>query len=76
MEILGGLGAIELIILGIVLIVPFGLWLILFIDVLMNRFNGYEKLLWMVVVFLGSIPGAIVYLLFGRPRRISRTTQN
>jgi hypothetical protein len=47
----------------------FGFWLWMFIHALTNRgMNGTEKLAWVLVVFFGSLIGAVVYFFVGKPK--------
>ncbi|MBN8663415.1 MAG: PLDc_N domain-containing protein [Chitinophagales bacterium] len=59
------LSVIELIIIACIL---FWIWCI--IDVLRNKFDEQEKMTWLMVSIVLFVPGAILYVLFGRKHRI------
>lgn len=61
------LSVIELIIIACIL---FWIWCI--IDVLRNKFDEQEKMTWLMVSIVLFIPGAILYVLFGRKHRIKK----
>jgi uncharacterized membrane protein YidH (DUF202 family) len=60
--------SLQLIELIIIALIAFWLWCI--IDVLRNKFEEQEKMTWLLVSIVLFIPGAILYLLFGRKHRI------
>lgn len=70
MQILGFIGPQELIIIllliPLVMIVP----LIALISVLMNRFEGNDKLIWVLIILLLPFVGAILYFAIGRSKRL------
>lgn len=48
----------------VIFIVLFSIWLYAVLDVLRSDFQASnDKILWIVVVFVGSILGAVIYLL-------------
>ncbi len=59
------LSILELIIIAFLL---FWIWCI--IDVLRNKFEEQEKMTWLMVSIVLFVPGAILYVLFGRKYRI------
>ncbi len=61
------LSVIELIIIACIL---FWIWCI--IDVLRNKFDEQEKMTWLMVSIVLFVPGAILYVLFGRKHRIKK----
>jgi hypothetical protein len=71
MEILGIIGPQEIII--ILLIVPVFLIvpIIALVDVLKNEFTGNNKIIWVLVILLSWIIGAILYFLIGRNQKIT-----
>ena len=72
MEICGFIGPQEILVILIgsllFLLVP----IIALIDILKNEFNGNDKLIWVLVVLLFSVIGAILYLFIGRKQKIER----
>ena len=70
MEILGIIGPQEIIV--ILLIVPVFLIIpiIALVDILKNEFTGNNKLIWVLVVLLSWIIGAILYFIIGRNQKI------
>lgn len=70
MEILGIIGPQEIIV--ILLIVPVFLFIpiIALVDILKSEFTGNNKLIWVLVVLLSWIIGAILYYFIGRNQKI------
>ncbi len=67
----GNLGAGEIILL-LIFIVPVVLWLTALIDILKSNFSGNNKLVWIVVVILLPILGAILYFLIGKSQKVKQ----
>ena len=44
--------------------------IIALVDILKSEFNGNNKLVWTVVVLLGSFVGALLYYLIGRKQKL------
>jgi uncharacterized membrane protein YhaH (DUF805 family) len=62
-------GVLVLLIAAVIGLALFGFWLWMLIHALTNRgMNGTEKLAWVLVVFFGSLIGAIVYFFVGKPK--------
>jgi uncharacterized membrane protein YhaH (DUF805 family) len=76
MYLLGFIGPQELII--ILMIVPLFmvLPLVALISVLTNRFEGNDKLIWVLVILLLPIIGAILYFAIGRSKRIKESSSS
>ena len=70
MEILGIIGPQEIIV--ILLIVPVFLIIpiIALVDILKSEFTGNNKLIWVLVVLLSWIIGAILYFFIGRNQKL------
>ena len=70
MELLGIIGPQEIIV--ILLIVPVFLIIpiIALVDILKSEFTGNNKLIWVLVVLLSWIIGAILYFFIGRNQKI------
>jgi hypothetical protein len=45
--------------------------LLALISVLMNQFNGNEKIMWVIIIILLPFLGSLLYFLIGRDKRIS-----
>jgi len=59
---------IELImILFLIGFIPF---IIAFIDILKNEFEGYNKLIWLLAVLFAPLIGSIAYFMIGKKQRI------
>ena len=72
MEILGIIGPQEIIV--ILLIVPVFLIIpiIALVDILKSEFTGNNKIIWVLVVLLSWIIGAILYFFIGRNQKIQQ----
>jgi len=73
MEILGIIGPQEItVILIVILIVPVFLIIpiIALVDILKSEFTGNNKLIWVLVILLSWIIGAILYFFIGRNQKI------
>jgi hypothetical protein len=46
------------------------LYIYILIDIIKHEFTGYNKIIWILVLFFFPILGAILYLIFGRSQRI------
>ena len=67
---LGGLGGWELLIILLFFIVPGILWIVALIDVLRSEFDdSINKLIWVLVILLFPIVGAIIYFVIGRNQK-------
>ena len=68
---LGGLGGFELLLLTIFFILPLFLWIIALVEVLKSEFkNTNDKLIWVIVILLFPIIGALLYFIIGRNQRV------
>jgi len=62
------MGLFELImILFLIGFVPF---IIAFIDILKNEFEGYNKLIWLLAVLFAPLIGSVAYFMIGKKQRI------
>lgn len=70
MQILGFIGPQELfifiLIIPVFLIIP----IIALVDILRNEFTGNNKLIWVLVILLSWLIGAILYFFIGRNQKI------
>ena len=65
----GNLGTSELILIFFVLL-PTILWIVALVDILRSEFQGYNKLIWVVVVIFLPIVGSILYFIIGKSQKI------
>jgi fructose-specific phosphotransferase system IIC component len=68
---MGPLGLPEL----LILLIVFGggaLWVWMIIDCAINEPSGTDKIVWILIILLGSCIGAFIYLLVRRPRRMEQ----
>ena len=65
----GNLGTGELILIFFVLL-PTILWIVALVDILKSEFQGYNKLIWVVVVIFLPIIGSILYFIIGKSQKI------
>ena len=68
----GNFGVGELIML-LILILPIILWIVALVDILKSNFSGSNKVVWIIVVILLPILGAILYLLIGRSQKVKKS---
>jgi hypothetical protein len=71
---LGGIGTTEIVIIGVLVIVEFGLLAWALLDIIKrpeSQITGGKKWVWILVVALFNVIGPIVYLLAGRSREIA-----
>jgi len=47
--------------------IPF---IIAFIDILKNEFEGYNKLIWLLAVLFAPLIGSVAYFMIGKKQRI------
>lgn len=68
---LGGLGGFELLLILVFLLIPAILWIIALVDVLKSDFSdSTNKLIWVIVIFLFPIVGAVIYFIIGTKQKI------
>ena len=70
MEICGFIGLQEIIVILAPLLIVIILPLIAIIDILRNEFNENNKLIWVLVVLLLPVLGAILYFIIGGKHKI------
>ena len=70
MEILGIIGPQEIIVIPLIVPVFLIIPIIALVDILKNEFTGNNKLIWVLVVLLSWIIGAILYFYIGRNQKI------
>ena len=68
MTYLGFIGPWQIIL--IILFLGFIPTLIALIDILKSKFNGNDKIVWVLVVLFFNLVGAIIYFAIGRNQRI------
>jgi hypothetical protein len=64
------LGTAELVVLFIYFILPASLLVISLVDILKNNFEGYNKIVWVLVVIFLPVIGPILYLIIGKKQKI------
>jgi hypothetical protein len=70
MELLGIIGPQEIIVILLVIPVFLIIPIIALVDILKNEFTGNNKLIWVLVILLSWIIGAILYYFIGRNQKI------
>ena len=70
MTLLGMIGPTELILVLVILVFALLLPLLALVDILKSKFEGNNKLIWVLVVILLPILGTILYFLIGRNQKI------
>jgi hypothetical protein len=66
-----GIGIYEIIVLVVfisILASPF--WIMAIIDILKSRFEGNDKIVWLLVLVFLGIPGIILYRVIGKKQKI------
>ena len=69
--IMGSLGGIEITLIVVGMLVFFVIPLIALVDILKSEFEGYNKLIWVLVILFLWIIGAILYYFIGRKQKIA-----
>jgi len=69
MVLLSMIGGTELLLILFVLLLP----LIALIDIVKNKFEGNNKLIWVIIVIFTNVLGAILYFAIGRTQKIKDT---
>lgn len=72
MTLLGYLGPAEIMILLLISLVFFIIPIIALIDILRNEFEGNNKIIWVIVILLTCLLGAILYYFIGRQQKIEK----
>ena len=54
----------------IFVVFTFVLYIYILIDIIKHEFTGYNKIIWILVLIFFPVLGAILYLVFGKSRRI------
>lgn len=44
------------------------------VDIVRNEFSGHNKIVWLLLVLLGNLLGAILYFTIGRQQRLTKST--
>ncbi len=61
------LGIFEILIFVLFLLLP----ILALLDILKSKFNGYDKLIWVIIVVFANIIGAILYYFIGKKQKIT-----
>ena len=72
MTLLGFIGPQEIILILIIGLFAFILPIIALVDILSNKFEGNNKLIWVLVVIFVNLLGAILYFAIGRQQKLPR----
>jgi hypothetical protein len=72
MEILGIVGPQEIVVILLIVPVLLIIPIIALVDILKSEFTGNNKLIWVLVVLLSWIIGAILYFFIGRNQKIQQ----
>jgi uncharacterized membrane protein YczE len=67
-----GLGGQELLIIGILFVILFGIYIFVLVDILKSEFRGYNKIIWILLVLFLPALGTILYLLIGRKQKVQK----
>ena len=67
-----GLGGQELLIIGILFVILFGIYIFVLVDILKSEFRGYNKIIWILLVLFLPALGTILYLIIGRKQRVQK----
>jgi uncharacterized membrane protein YczE len=67
-----GLGGQELLIIGILFVILFGIYIFVLVDILKSEFRGYNKIIWILLVLFLPALGTILYLLIGRKQKVKK----
>ena len=70
MNYIGMIGPWQIIIILIAVFLGFIPTLIALIDIVKSKFNGNDKLVWVLVVLFFNLFGAIIYFVIGRKQKI------
>ena len=62
----------ELIFILLISFAVIALWIIVITDVLVNKFKGKNKVLWILIILFLPVLGAILYLTIGRKQIVTR----
>ncbi len=72
MTLLGFIGSQEIVLVLIASLVMFVIPIIALIDILRNEFEGNNKIIWVIVILLTWLLGAILYYFIGRQQKIEK----
>ncbi len=72
MQICSFLGPQEIIIILTIIPILFVIPIVALIDILKSKFDGNDKLIWVLVVLFLSVVGAILYFIIGQKQKIKK----
>lgn len=72
MMLLGFMGPQEIVIILLVSLLMFVVPIIALVDILKNDFEGNNKIIWVIVIVLTWLLGAILYYFIGRHQKIEK----
>jgi hypothetical protein len=68
-----GLSLVCWLVFGLLALASMGVWIWMLVDCLTNEpSEGNDKVIWVLVIVLTSIVGALIYLVVRRPQRIQQ----
>lgn len=71
MDLIMGIGALEMAIVFIPMLLMLGLWIAAIIDIVRSNFtDNNQKLVWILIVILVPLIGTILYFALGRSGRV------
>ena len=56
----------------IFVVFTFILYVYILIDILKHKFNGYNKIVWLIIILFFPILGGLLYLVFGIGQKIKK----
>ena len=66
-------GGLEFLIVSVIPLLLLGIYIYILIDILKSEFDGANKLIWLIVVFVLPFAGAILYYFIGRKQKIQKS---
>ncbi|PLY09989.1 MAG: hypothetical protein C0626_07215 [Arcobacter sp.] len=66
-------GGLEFLIVSVIPLLLLGIYIYILIDILKSEFDGANKLIWLIVVFVLPFVGAILYYFIGRKQKIQKS---
>ncbi len=69
------IGPLQIIIILITVFLGIIPTIIALIDILKNEFSGNNKIVWILVVLLGNLLGALLYFIIGRKQKLPATNK-
>ena len=64
-------GGSEFLIISVIPLLLLGIYIYILIDILKSEFDGANKLIWLIVVFVLPFVGVILYFFIGRKQKLT-----